>query len=180
MSAPAMPDLSHVGIFVRDIEQMLAFYTTVFGLKVTDRGVGRVFRNELVFLSANPQHHHQLVLASGRPADATFSTVMQLSFKVGALEDIRRIRTDALALGATRLRGMNHGNAWSIYFADPEGNTVEVYLDTPYHVSQPHADDLDIDLPAAELLTQTEALCRDDPSFMPRERWQQQFARSLG
>lgn len=29
-----------------------------------------------------PDQHHQLVLASGRPADATFSTVMQISHGV--------------------------------------------------------------------------------------------------
>ncbi len=179
MAAPSLPDLSHVGIFVRDIERMLGFYTTVFGLKVTDRGVGRVFRNELVFLSANREHHHQLVLASGRPEEATFSTVMQLSFKVGALDDLRRIRSEALLLGATKLRGMNHGNAWSIYFADPEGNTVEVYLDTPFHVSQPHADDLDLDLADADILRETERICRADPSFLPREEWERRFANTL-
>jgi catechol 2,3-dioxygenase len=25
----------------------------------------------------------------------------------------------------------NHGNAWSIYYSDPEGNRMEVYSATP-------------------------------------------------
>lgn len=28
----------------------------------------------------------------------------------------------------------NHGNAWSIYFADPEGNRIELYTPSPWYV----------------------------------------------
>ena len=45
------PALAHLGIFVSDVDAMERFYTEVFGLVVTDRGVGKVFRNTLVFLS---------------------------------------------------------------------------------------------------------------------------------
>src|SRR3546814_11762144 len=80
MTRFARPHLAHVGIFVRDIPTLEAFYTGVFGLVVTDRGVGKTFRNELVFLSGSSEQHHQLVLSSGRAADAP-STVMQMSFR---------------------------------------------------------------------------------------------------
>jgi catechol 2,3-dioxygenase len=119
MSSSALPNLSHVGLFFHDLERMVAFYTTVFGLKVTARGVGKTFKNELAFLSARPEQHHQLVLASGRPVEATFSTVMQLSFMVQDIDALRRVRSDSLRLGATQMRGLNHGNALSIYFSDP-------------------------------------------------------------
>jgi catechol 2,3-dioxygenase len=180
MAASALPNLSHFGIYVHDVEKMVAFYTRVFGLKETDRGVGTTFKNTLVFLSARPEQHHQLVLASGRPPEASFSTVMQMSFMVSRIDDLRRIRRDALAMGATRMRGLNHGNALSIYFSDIEGNTVEVYFDTPYYVAQPHGDPLDLDLPDEVLLEQTERICRQDPTFMPREEWERRFVASLG
>jgi catechol 2,3-dioxygenase len=175
MSSSALPNLSHVGVFVHKLEAMVRFYTEVFGLKVTDRGVGKTFQNELVFLSARPEQHHQLVLASGRPADATFSTVMQLSFMVQDIDALRRVRKDALERRATQMRGLNHGNALSIYFSDPEGNTVEVYLDTPYYVAQPHGDPLDLEKSDAEIWKETEAICRADPTFLPRDEWQRQF-----
>jgi len=175
MNMNAAPQLSHFGIYVHDVERMVIFYTSVFGLKETDRGVGKTFKNTLVFLSARPEQHHQLVIASGRPAEATFSTVMQLSFLVNDIVDLRRVRKDALALGASQMRGLNHGNALSIYFADPEGNTVEVYLDTPWYVSQPHGDPLDLDVPDEQIWRETEAICRADPTFMPREDWALQF-----
>jgi hypothetical protein len=31
------------------------------------------------------------------------------------------------------------------HFLDPEGNTVEVYLDTPWYVPQPHGDPLGLE-----------------------------------
>ena len=39
---------------------------------------------------------------------------------------------------------MNHGNAWSLYFTDPEGNGLECFVDSPFHVTQPYADRLDL------------------------------------
>lgn len=175
MNSAAVPNLSHLGIFVFNVERMVTFYTTVFGLKITDRGVGKNFRNMLVFLSARPDQHHQLVISSGRPPEATFSTVMQLSFMVQKIDDLRRVRKDALAFGATQMRGMNHGNALSIYFSDPEGNTVEVYLDTPYYVAQPHGDPLDLEQADDEIWAETERICRADPTFLPRAEWERRF-----
>lgn len=168
MTAPTFsPQLAHFGISVRDIEKMTRFYTEVFDLRVNDDGVGNTFRFRLRFLSGRADMHHQLVLAENRPADATFSTVMQLSFKVGAIDHLRTVRARALAGGATQMRGLNHGNALSIYFADPEGNTCEVYLDTPWYVPQPHGDPLDLDKRDDELWAETERIVRADPGFMP-------------
>ena len=73
------------------------------------------------------------------------------------------------------MRNLNHGNALSIYFSDLEGNTVEVYMDTPYYVPQPHGDPLDLDLSDEEIMRQTERSCRSDPGFMPLEEWRQKF-----
>ena len=175
MAGVTRPTPSHFGIFVTDLPRMVAFYTQVFGLTITDRGEGRTFKNELVFMSASPEQHHQLVLASGRPADATFSTVMQVSFKVPGLQDLRDIWKAAEARGATSIRGLNHGNAISIYLLDPEGNTVEAYLDTPFYVSQPHGDPLDLGKTDEEILRETEAACRRDPSFQLLEDWKADF-----
>ncbi|MDO8371692.1 MAG: VOC family protein [Pseudomonadota bacterium] len=177
MLSVTRPTPSHFGIFVTDTERMVDFYTQVFGLTVTDRGQGRTFKSELVFMSASPDQHHQLVLASGRPEEASFSTVMQISFAVPSIQHIRDIQALALARGATNLRGLNHGNALSIYFSDPEGNTVEVYIDTPYYVAQPHGDALDLSKSDEELMRETEAICRADPTFMPLEEWRAKFQR---
>ncbi len=170
------PTPSHFGIYVTDVEKMVHFYTTVFGLKQTDRGVGKTFKAPLVFLSSSPDQHHQLVIAGGRPVEATFSTVMQLSFAVPSIQHLRDLTAAAKALGASKVLPLNHGNALSVYFADPEGNTVEIYLDMPFYITQPHGDPLDLTKDDETLMRETEAICRSDPTFMPIAEWQAKFA----
>ncbi|MDP3165289.1 MAG: VOC family protein [Hydrogenophaga sp.] len=176
MLSVTRPTPSHFGIYATDPDLLVNFYTRVFGLTQTDRGQGKTFPVDLIFLSASPDQHHQLVIAGGRPKEATFSTVMQISFVVPSIQSMREIRQSALAAGATKMRGLNHGNALSIYFSDPEGNTVEVYIDTPYYVAQPHGDPLDLEKSDEELMRETEAICRADPTFMPIDEWQARFA----
>jgi catechol 2,3-dioxygenase len=93
------PTPSHFGIYVTDVEKMVNFYQSVFGLVVTDRGMGKTFQAPLVFMSASVDQHHQLVIAGGRPKEATFSTVMQLSFAVPTIQSLR----DTLAKAIPRV-----------------------------------------------------------------------------
>lgn len=174
MSTPFAPVLAHMGMFCIDLDRMTAFYKEVFDLVETDRGQGITMPFKIVFLSATPQQHHQLALASSR-SEGSASTVMQVSFKVSSLEHLREARARALARGASRMRGLNHGNALSIYFDDPEGNTVEVYLDTPWYVTQPHGDPLDLARSDADIWAETERICRADPTFQPVEQWRACF-----
>ena len=88
---------SHFGIYVTELERMVDFYSTVFGLTITDKGRGHTFKSDLVFMSASPDQHHQLVLVSGRPKEATFSTVMQISFMVPSIQFLRDIKATALS-----------------------------------------------------------------------------------
>lgn len=173
-SPGAKPVLSHFGVFCRDLDAMVEFYSNVFGMVLTDRGEGHTMPFTIAFLSGNPTQHHQLALASGRDPDAP-STVMQISFKVGALDALRDAWQRAEQAGATKLRGLNHGNSLSIYLSDVEDNTVEVYLDTPWYVAQPHGDPLDLTRPDEEIWAETERICRADPTFMPVEEWQRRF-----
>ncbi|MBN9427349.1 MAG: VOC family protein [Burkholderiales bacterium] len=168
------PTLAHCGVYCWDVDKIAKFYCTVFDMQETDRGVGNTFPMTLVFLSARSDQHHQLALASGR-AEGAPSTVMQLSFKVRAIDHLREARRRALACGATGMRGLNHGNALSIYFKDPEDNLVEVYLDTPWQVKQPHGDPLDLERADADIWAETERICRADATFEPAGDWAARF-----
>jgi catechol 2,3-dioxygenase len=125
-----------------------------------------------VFLSSSPDQHHQLVLSSGK-APETPSTVMQLSFKVPSLDALRLRRNLALENGANGMMCLNHGNAWSVYFDDPEGNRIEIYLDTPFHTPQPCGEPLDLELGDDEILETTRALIAQLPGSMSREAYAQ-------
>ena len=71
----------------------------------------------------------------------------------------------------SELAPRSHGNAWSIYFHDPEGNRVEIYRPTPWHVSQPYGEPLDLTEPAQVIIDKTLAMIRDDASFSSQEDW---------
>jgi catechol 2,3-dioxygenase-like lactoylglutathione lyase family enzyme len=90
-------------------------------------------------------------------------------------ETHRRVR-DA---GITGIRQTRHGNALSIYFPDPEGNMVEIYMDTPWYVPQPHSVPIDLSLPNDAIMAQTEKHCRETAGFMPLEEWRAEVERRL-
>ncbi len=169
------PTPAHFGIFVFDLDKMVEFYTQVFRLTITDEGLGHNFGNKLVFMSATEDQHHQLVLSAGRSEKSPVSTIMQASFLVPDLAELRWNRDKAESLGAYEIRPMNHGNAWSVYYFDPEGNRVEVYLDTPYYVNQPYGTPLNLALSEEALLAETYAMVKDDPTYMPLADWQAKF-----
>ena len=75
--------------------------------------------------------------------------------------------------GVTEHRITDHGNAWALYFKDPEGNPVELYVDSHFYTPQPCGEPLDLDQPNDEILARTEAMCRSRPRFMSREAWMQ-------
>jgi catechol 2,3-dioxygenase len=157
--------LAHVGVYAHDKPLLEKFYSNVLGLMVTDKGQGRA-GVELTFMSGNPDNHHQFVLVSGRPDTAGFNPIQQMSFMVDSLSQLREVHNRALEHGATGMRVTCHGNAWSCYFQDPEGNTVEAYLDTPFHVPQPHGAAFDLSASDDEIMRWTEAHCREDAGFM--------------
>jgi len=177
MTSQIHPQLSHCGVYARDIDQMVAFYTKTIGLVVSDRGVNSR-GGELAFMTAAPGHHHQLVVVSGRPPQGV-STVNQLSFKVGDLDQLKATHRRVRDAGVTEIRQTSHGNALSIYFPDPEGNMVEIYMDTPWYVPQPHSVPIDLSLPNGEIMEQTERHCRETSGFMPLEQWQAEVERRL-
>lgn len=177
---------SHVGIYVTDIARMEAFYSGFLGFTVTDRGDldtprGRV---GLVFLSRDPTEHHQIVLATGRPEATGFNTVNQLSFRVDSLSTLRNLYQGMLqgpmSQEMSEVSPACHGNALSVYVKDPEGNRLELFVDTPWYVSQPLRVPFDFSLNDEQLWAWSETYARSLPGFEPRAQWEQRMARKMG
>lgn len=167
---------SHVGIFVKDLDAMAGFYQTIFGMVVTDGG--EVRGNQAKFLTRDAEEHHQLVLETSRTTDET--TVQQISLRFGSLDDLRamsaRLQEHAPDSNA---HGVNHGNAWSLYCYDPEGNRIEMFIDSPFHVRQPCREELDLSLSDEEILAATQAAFGEDLTFRAREEWSEELASRL-
>jgi catechol-2,3-dioxygenase len=116
--------LGHVGIYVRDLERMVAFYRDVLGMRITKQN----WRAGVVFLSADPEAvDHEIALMRGRPDAADPHLIQQISMRVSSLDDLRafhRLLTD----NRYRIEGVvNHASAIGCYFFDPEGNRTEVF-----------------------------------------------------
>ena len=170
---------SHMGFYVRDMARMARFYTEVLCFFETDRGqLGPV---ELVFLSRDPAEHHQIVLATGRPADLSFSVINQISLRVPDLATLREVRNRAVAdPDVSDLVTATHGNAVSIYFRDPEGNRLEVFMDMPWYCEQPLREPIDLDQSDEAVMAAAEALARSRPKFRSRAQWLAEMTARMG
>lgn len=172
--------LSHVGITVRDLDRMVGFYGRVLGFMLTDRGPLPSGAAEYAFMSRDPDEHHQLVFATGRPADAP-SQIVQLSLKMGSLADLRRmygiVRDDAEAADPqTRA----HGIAWSLYFRDPEDNTVECFTPSPWYVHAPSAVPFDFEtMTDEEIFDRVAAAVKQKPGYTSYAQWKASAAERM-
>ena len=173
---------SHLGIHVKNLETMAAFYSGLLGFTVTDRGTlpGPNGPIDLVFTSRDPDVHHQVVLVSGRPEEAGFNVVNQISFSADSLATLKSFYATLKAAGVDELLPVTHGNALSIYCRDPEGNRIEIFVDTPWYVSQPLRVPMPIELPEDELLAWAERHARGLPGFRPRAQWRSEMAQRMG
>jgi catechol 2,3-dioxygenase-like lactoylglutathione lyase family enzyme len=170
---------SHVGIFVNDLPKMVDFYTRILGLVVSDREV-REDGSEIAFLTGDPREHHQVVFATGRPADLPYNMIQQISFRAPSLAVLREMYNKLTKEPIVELGPVTHGNAISTYFRDPEGNRLEVFIDMPWHVPQPFRIPLEMDKSDEELLSFVEDSIRSTPGFVSRANWTADIAKKLG
>jgi catechol 2,3-dioxygenase len=176
-SSASSLQFSHIGLYVTDLPLMADFYKQALRFTQTDKGdLGDV---QLVFLSRDPNEHHQIVLATGRPADMAFNVVNQISFRVPDLANLRGFHERLLAGGAMGMYTITHGNSVSIYCKDPEGNRLELFMDTPWYCEQPLRQPIDLMQSDDAILAQAEAIAKRTPKFMSRAQWQADVARRM-
>ena len=147
---PQVAGLGHVGIYADDLMKQRDFYSRVIGLQIADEDLeGR----GMVFMSSDPvSEHHEFVLMKGRVISDDAQVIQQISFKVPEIDDLREYKKRLDAENITIERIVSHGNAFGMYFFDPEGNRVELYYRTGFPVPQPHGDLIDLERTDEELL----------------------------
>lgn len=170
--------LRHLGIFVTDFDVMYDFYVRFFGFHVSDQEDFEDGRRT-AWLTLDPRAHHEFVITTGREPD-TPSTINQISFYVEDLEVLRdywRALEDEPVI--TRKYAATHGNAWSLYFWDPEGNRVEIYTDGPWHVRQPGHVIIDLMQSDAELKAAVDGYSTPRPECEPLEDYYAKMEKEL-
>ncbi|MFC7081230.1 VOC family protein [Halorussus caseinilyticus] len=118
-------ELGHVHLKVRDVDRAVEFYRDVFGLDVTER-VG-----DYAFLSYGTHHHDVALQGVGpdAPGPGRGVGMYHAAFEVEDAEALRgtyrRLRDREVEVSP-----VDHGISKALYFADPDGNGLEAYLDT--------------------------------------------------
>ena len=120
-----------------------------------------------------------MILASGRPPGGSFNPINQISFRMAEFAGLREMHRRLKAEKVAELAPVSHGNALSVYFRDPEGNRIELFVDTPWYVQQPLRVPLDMDLPDGELWQWAETHARALPGFKPVDDWRTEMKEKM-
>jgi len=172
--------LAHATISVNEFDTTLAFYCDVLGFHVTNRGEVPG-GTQIAFISQDPDNHHQIAMVgAAETGNHAFVMVDHLAFRTDSLDDLRILRDKLSAAGVETIIPICHGNAWSLYFNDPEGNGLECFVDSPFHVAQPFANGFDLNQSDEEIAESTRKLIESEPEFQSMADWRAAFEDRLG
>jgi catechol 2,3-dioxygenase-like lactoylglutathione lyase family enzyme len=130
--------LGHVVLKVRDLERSEIFYSDILGMRV----VSRISDPPMTFFrTAVSDQHHDFALMELSPHAPTASSSGQdviglahVAFKIGrSAEEFRHARSVLDAAGTRCLYEADRAFAKSVHVLDPDGNEVELYIETVGH-----------------------------------------------
>jgi catechol 2,3-dioxygenase-like lactoylglutathione lyase family enzyme len=122
--------LNHAVLYVRDLEESVAFYTEVLGFRRVDM-TPEGFRGAAFLQAPGSTNDHDLGLfeigAAAGPSAAGRSTVglYHLAWEVDTLDELERVAGRLLAADAL-VGTADHGTTKSLYGRDPNGLEFEI------------------------------------------------------
>jgi catechol 2,3-dioxygenase len=130
--------LGHVVLKVRDLERSEIFYSGILGLRV----VSRISNPPMTFFRiATSDHHHDFAVMElnlhspiTSSSDQNVIGLAHVAFKIGRSdEELHQARSVLDASGIRCLYEADRAFAKSVHVLDPDGNEVELYIDTLGH-----------------------------------------------
>jgi catechol 2,3-dioxygenase len=125
--------IGHVNLRVADQEVSKRFYRDVLGFAIAeeDPDHGGVFMTlgdnfHTLDIGQHPSPEH-----AQRPQRGQIG-LGHIAFQVGSYAALRDAYAHLVGNGVEILRATNHINQRSFYFADPDGNTLEIYYELPH------------------------------------------------
>jgi len=119
--------LGHIVLRVRDAARSRDFYTSTLGLKVAHEDLER----GAVFLSFGREHHELALFegATGETLQGSPPGLHHMAWQLGSFEELKAAYQELKSLGVPVESTVEHNVSRSVYFADPDGNRVELYCD---------------------------------------------------
>ena len=154
---PKIKGISHVVLYVNDLDKMVAFYRDVLGLVTTHERPG-----QMVFMTPDPAiDDHQLALAKGREGKAKL--IGHIAWRVETPADVKAFYEAFKARGVPIDHCVSHayvdlGNTVSCYFLDPEGNRLEIYALVKERGPARSNRPIDLEKSVAEIIAQASGL----------------------
>ncbi len=114
--------LGHVALKVTDMDRAKQFYHGVLGMPYSGEGEGKA----MAFFRAD--NHHNLALFLSENIDYTATSLDHIAFQLqgGQRElDLAKVELESVGIEVTPYK---HEEVHSLYFHDPDGNQVELFV----------------------------------------------------
>lgn len=119
--------LAHIALRTNRLDDLVAWYCTVLGAHVAHAS------SKVAFLTYDDEHHRLALIAleEYQPRDDAFRVGhYHTAFAYDSLAELLGTYERLRALEILPYRAINHGPTVSFYYADPEGNQIELQVDS--------------------------------------------------
>ena len=128
--------VGHVVLKCQDLEKTREFYVDVLGMTLA-----RFDPNRGMFLRFGDYHHDIAIFKTGPDADPPKPNqvgLVHVALVVDDLDTVKAWYAKLKARGVPIVGTADHAVTNSMYFKDPEGNTLEIYCEVPFSVYDWH------------------------------------------
>ena len=127
-----LKEIGHVLLRVLDLERSKTFYSEVLGFHVLEEDP----EHGGTFMALKGQSHSIDLFQVQDPAAAHRQTpgvrgLGHIAFRVESEDALKDAFATLREHGVEILRSIDHGSQKSVYFHDPDGNTLEIYYERP-------------------------------------------------
>jgi catechol 2,3-dioxygenase len=127
MNVPYKTRIGHTHLKVRDLKRAIDFYTNALGLEVTE-----VVAQQYAFLTDGEMHHAIALQSVGsnaptptRESIGLYHIAFEVPDKPSFARALVQLQQTGISVGT-----VDHLISWAMYFTDPDGNGIEIYVDT--------------------------------------------------